>query len=254
MRTDILDVHEFYRKPLGVLTASILRRQLEEIWSSGDGLDIAGFGYVNPYLHTFKNSTRRLVFAPGGQGVTHWPSRRANSAALIEDTRWPVPDASIDRILIVHGLEETARPETLMREAWRVLRDDGRLIVICTNRRSIWSMVDTTPFAAGRPYLRHQLNKLLINTMFEATAWSASLFFPPFHSRLVLRAARIWERAGAIVWPALAGTLLVEARKNLIAPAGLIRRTRAVQMRPGAVGTLPSAGRTIASSPKAPLD
>ena len=119
-----------------------------------------------------------------------------------------------------------------MREAWRVLADDGRMIVIASHRRGLWSMVEATPFAAGRPYLRRQLNALLEGAMFRATAWSSALFFPPVNVKLLLRAARAWERAGARVWPGLSGVLMVEATKDMMAPIGLVRQAEKRALRP----------------------
>ena len=143
-----------------------------------------------------------------------------NAAALVGELSWPFPDASIDRLLIVHGLEESPDPRRLMREAWRVLTDDGRVIIVAAHRRGLWSIVDSTPFAAGRPYLKSHLLRLLGEAMFsiDDAQFNAALFFPPVKSRFLLRSAGAWERAGARVWPGLSGVLMVEARKSLAAP------------------------------------
>jgi hypothetical protein len=119
-----------------------------------------------------------------------------------------------------------------MREAWRVLTDDGRVIVVASHRRGLWSIVETTPFAAGRPYLKGQLNRLLESAMFGGARWNAALYFPPVRNRFLLRSARAWERAGARVWPGLSGVLMVEAAKDLLAPAGLVRSARERASRP----------------------
>ena len=39
----------------------------------------------------------------------------------------------------------------LLRECWRVLRDDGRLLVVVPNRLGSWALFDHTPFGQGRP-------------------------------------------------------------------------------------------------------
>lgn len=231
MRTDILDLYDFYCTPLGRMAQEVVGARLTETWRDGARLSIAGFGYANPYLELFTGAARRLALAPAAQGVVAWPTASAlNSAGLVAERAWPLPDASLDRVLIVHGLEETPSPQKLMREAWRTLADDGRLIIIAAHRRGLWSIVDTTPFAAGRPYLKHQLNSLLETNLFRATAWSRALFFPPFRSKTLLRAARAWERAGDRLWPGLSGVLMVEAVKDMMAPAGLVRR-RVVERR-----------------------
>ena len=237
MRTDILDFHEFYRTPLGEAARASISARLIEAWGDAKGCRIAGFGFANPYLTIFDAAERRIALAPGGQGVIRWPNQGANAAALVGERSWPLPDASIDRLLIIHGLEESPDPRRLMREAWRVLSDDGRIIVVASHRRGLWSIVETTPFAAGRPYLKGQLVRLLREAMFGGAFWNAALYFPPVKSRFLLRSARAWERAGARVWPGLSGVLMVEASKDLAVPAGLVRsaRERAHRLAPSAV-------------------
>lgn len=223
MRTDILEFHEFYRTALGNATCGFIRDRLVEAWGSGSNLAIAGFGYANPYLECFDGAERTLALSPGAQGIIRWPAGAKNSACLVGESGWPLPDACLDRLLIVHGLEESPDPHRLMREAWRVLANDGRIIIVASHRRGLWSMIDTTPFAAGRPYLKRQLNRLLESAMFRAENWSSALYFPPLKTKLLLRAAKSWERAGARVWPGLSGIILVEAKKDMLAPAIPVR-------------------------------
>jgi len=240
MRTDILDYHQFYRSPLGGVVREFIASKLGDAWHDGERLSIAGFGYANPYLEALTQAERRLAFSPGAQGVVRWPARGPNAAGLVGETAWPLPDASIDRLLIVHGLEESPDPHRLMREAWRVLTDDGRLIVVATHRRGLWSMIDSTPFAAGRPYLKRQLNALAEGAMFRATQWNAALFFPPMRGKFLLRAARAWERAGARVWPGLGGVIMMEAVKDMMAPVGLVRSARGRALRPAIAAPQPT--------------
>ena len=242
MRTDILDYHDFYRTPLGVAAAAFINARLIEAWGDARGCRLAGFGFANPFLSAFDQAERRLALAPGGQGVIRWPGNGPNAAALVGELSWPFPDASIDRLLIVHGLEESPDPRRLMREAWRVLTDDGRVIIVAAHRRGLWSIVDSTPFAAGRPYLKSHLLRLLGEAMFsiDDAQFNAALFFPPVKSRFLLRSAGAWERAGARVWPGLSGVLMVEARKSLAAPVGLVRSARERRRRPAVVTARPA--------------
>jgi len=226
MRTDILDLDGFYAGRLGKTARDFIAARLGEAWEEGAKLRVAGFGHTEPFLGAFSKAERIVAMAPGGQGVIHWPAGEKNAASLVEEHAWPLPDASIDRILIVHGLEEAGDPRRLMREIWRVLTDDGRVIIIAAHRRGLWSMIDSTPFAAGRPYLKRQLELLLTDSIFRPLAWSAALYFPPFSARFLLRAASAWERAGARLWPGLGGVLMVEAAKEMAAPVGRVERAR----------------------------
>ncbi|MEM6413620.1 MAG: methyltransferase domain-containing protein [Pseudomonadota bacterium] len=219
MRTDIVDLHGFYASSLGTAAAALIIEQLRAAWPDERGCRVAGFGYCEPFLKAFPDAERTIAMAPAGQGVIRWPTGEPNRASLVAEHHWPLPDASVDRLLIAHGLEETGKPQQLMREAWRVLSDQGRVIIIASHRRGAWSMVDSTPFAAGRPYLNGQLKRLLVDAMFTPARVARALYLPPLQTRIVVRAANSWEKTGALLWPWLGGILLIEARKDLARPA-----------------------------------
>lgn len=223
MHTDIVELHAFYRSALGAMAQGLICARLNEAWGVGERLRIGGFGFTEPYLASFTQAERALAFAPAAQGVAHWPADGPGRVALVDETRWPVPDAFFDRIVIVHGLEEAGAPGRVLREAWRTLTDDGRIIIVAANRRGPWAMADSTPFAAGRPFLKGQLGRLLSETLFRPTAWSAALWFPPLRARFLLRGARAWERAGARFLPGFSGVILVEAAKEMLAPVARAR-------------------------------
>lgn len=234
MRTDILDLHKFYESPLGARARAAIEARLVEKWGEATGLRVAGFGHAAPYLAAFARAERTLALAPDAQGAMRWPVEGRNLACLVGETTWPLPDSSIDRLLIVHGLEEASDPRALMREAWRVLAPTGRIIVVAAHRRGLWSMVDTTPFAAGRPWLKRQLLRLMQEAMLKPLFVAGALYFPPFGARFLLRAAEVWERAGAQLWSGLGGVLMVEASKDLVAPVGRAQRARSPALAPAA--------------------
>ncbi|MEM6538330.1 MAG: methyltransferase domain-containing protein [Pseudomonadota bacterium] len=215
MRTSVSNLQTFYTGMLGQTAAEIVCAQVQAAWQEHKGARIVGFGYAAPFLEGFSDAERCLWLAPEEQGATRWPSEGKNRVGIVKDNHWPLPDASVDRLLIIHGLEESGRPLKLMREAWRVLADDGKMIVVTGHRRGAWSVVDTTPFAAGRPYLKGQLVKLLNDCMFEPVTSASALYFPPIGARFVLRAANAWEAAGERLWPWLAGVVMIEARKRI---------------------------------------
>ena len=55
----------------------------------------------------------------------------------------------------------------MMREAWRVLADSGRLIVVVPNRRGIWARFEQrSPFGHGHPYSQGQIKRLMRDSLF----------------------------------------------------------------------------------------
>ena len=216
MSIDVIDLRDFYSKRLGVVARQLINRGIRERWPNADGQRVLGIGYPTPYLGLFREDAERCIaFMPAAQGVLKWPTARPTLAALVDEFSMPLPDAAIDRVLLVHALEMSDDPEGLLREVWRVLAPSGRVIAVIPNRRGVWTRTDNTPFGHGRPYSRSQIAQLLRETWFTPTAWGEALYVPPIEQRWFLRSAVAWERTGATVSAPFAGVHIVEATKQV---------------------------------------
>lgn len=216
MYVDVVDLRAFYADRLGKVVRRLICERLKRCWPSVDGDRLLGIGFATPYLSPFaKRAERVMAFMPAVQGVMRWPSHGPNAAALVAEDALPLPDAVIDRVLVVHSLEMSENAPRQLREIWRVLAPGGRVILVVPNRRGIWAHAENTPFGYGRPFSRVQLTALLNDTMFSPVIWSEALAVPPISRRLWMRTGATWERVGARLWPAFAGVLIVEATKEL---------------------------------------
>jgi SAM-dependent methyltransferase len=245
MHTDVTDLRDFYQTPLGLVVRRLLAQKIRAKWPRASHghvtvqrlaattpgraepapvLDrtcgsVMGFGFASPFLGSFRGEAARIC-------------------ALM-----PLPDNSVDRMLIVHGLEVAERPAAVLREMWRVLTPQGRLLIIAPNRSGVWARTDRTPFGQGRPYSRGQLDQLLRAAMFTPVDWDSALHLPPVQHGLVLRSAPTLERLGARVSRRFAGVIVVEATKELVAPIGTGLASRAVrQVVPVRAGVLVPSG------------
>jgi len=216
---------EFYQTPTGAVAARLLRERLVELWPDLTGRCVLGLGHATPYLRLWRDHAARVLAAsPAEAGAQPWPRSGANLATLVEETELPFADFTFDNVLMVHGLETAENGRRLLREVWRVLKEDGRLLVVVPNRRGLWAHSEGTPFGQGRPYSHGQLSRLLERTMFTVERRRSALFVPPFQTRLLLRGAGVWERAGRMLAPRFAGVAIVEARKEMFGalPAGAL--------------------------------
>jgi SAM-dependent methyltransferase len=218
MRVDVLALQRFYASPLGDVVRRAASRRLMALWPKADSLDVLGVGYAGPYLERFRSGARRVVaMMPAEQGAEPWPPLAPASTALSEETRLPFIDAVFDRVLLVHALEESDAAPQMLREVWRVMAPEGRLVVIAAHRWSLWAQADGTPFGRGRPYSRAQLAELLSDGMFEPVASARALYAPPSNWTPLIRAADAFERVGEVLWRAQGGLVLMEAVKRLYA-------------------------------------
>lgn len=222
LRPDVIDLREFYHSHLGLAARRLLRLQLRQIWPDLQGLRVLGLGYATPYLRIFEAEAERVLAAmPGPQGVNRWPRGKPGRVMLVDEDDLPLPDASVDRILLAHALENSENVRALLGEVWRVLTPQGRLIAIVPNRRGLWAHVESTPFGQGHPYTPPQLTRLMRDAQFSPTQTRAALWFPPSERAFVLRAVNAWERAGEMLWKRFSGVLMVEAEKQVYAIAPL---------------------------------
>jgi SAM-dependent methyltransferase len=248
MHLDVIELRNFYAGPLGMVVRRQLAQRVRTRWRRVDGMTVVGLGFAAPYLGAFRGEALRLgALMPANQGALVWPSSGPVHTAMVEDETLPLADGVVDRMLAVHSLEtaESARP--LLREMWRVLAPEGRLLLIVPNRRSVWARTERTPFGHGRPYSRTQLERLLRDALFTPLDWETAIHVPPINRPGVLRWAGGFERLGTRISPGFAGVLMVEARKELHALIGKAAPARAVRELAAANG--PAARRNTMRDP-----
>ncbi len=218
MYTDIVDLREFYESALGQMARRMIRRRIRCIWPDLRGQIVLGIGYATPYLRPFIGEADRVVSVmPATQGVTFWPPEGPGMVALGDEADLPFGDNTIDRVLLVHGLEGTEQLRPMMREIWRVLAGGGRVLTVVPNRRGLWARADWTPFGHGFPYSASQLKQVLRDTMFVPERTGHALFMPPLRSRFLLKTAPAWEEVGGRWCKAFAGVTMIEASKQIFA-------------------------------------
>ncbi len=218
MAADSHAAAEFYASARGAVAARLLRERLSLLWPDLHGQSVLGIGYTEPYLPLWQGpATRCIALTPAQMGVARWPPGAPNLSCTAEEDSLPFPDLSFDRVLLVHGLEAADNARRMMREVWRVLKDDGRLLVVAPNRTGPWAYWESTPFGHGQPYSFGQLGRLLAGSMFRVEQRDVALYLPPIRWRLVLRTASLAERMGRRVLPAVAGVTLTEAVKDVYA-------------------------------------
>jgi hypothetical protein len=88
---------------------------------------------------------------------------------------------------------------------------------VAPNRASLWAQIDRTPFGHGRPFSHTELDRILREALFEPERWERALYAPPLAPRFLARTGLGWERAGALLFPALGGVHLEEAKKSIYA-------------------------------------
>ncbi|MEE2999534.1 MAG: methyltransferase domain-containing protein [Pseudomonadota bacterium] len=222
MWLDIAELQDFYDNPLGQMASRIISRHIREIWPDVTGMSMLGLGYSVPYLNMFLNEASNIIAAkPASEGANYWSDQAFGQTIITDETELPLEDLSIERVVLIHGAEFSEAIRPMMREIWRILSNNGRLMIIVPNRRGVWARFERTPFGHGRPYSKSQLIQLLGDTLFTPTKTNSALFMPPTRLSMLISSAAAWENIGrhwlGIPGLAVGGVISIEAKKQIYA-------------------------------------
>lgn len=239
------DLKAFYNSKVGRVVRRALQRRIRQFWPDVSTMRVMGCGYATPYLRVFMGEAERVFsIMPAGQGAHHWPQTgdEKNLVCLSEEGELPIENSSVDRIILMHSLEFAELLQPTLQEIYRVLKANGRLLVIVPNRSGFWARADWSPFGQGTPYSVSQLCYYLRDNSFVHERTEEALFMPPFKDGVMLKFAGLFEMIGPYVLPFMSGVHMVEASKQLFAGADRVTgskikvRGRAFMPRPAAQG------------------
>jgi len=231
---DVIDLHNFYDSSLGLFVSDVISNEINKLCPSikNKKTVILGYGvnFVYKWSSELKNNSGSLVnIMPEYQGVMHWSENSKNFSSISCLDKLPLQDETIDNIFIVHALEASKDPETVLQEIWRVLKPRGQLILIVPNRRGSWANCDKTPFGFGCPYSRTQMSNLLNEQGFSIERISRRLIAPPKKSKIALKIAKYLEIYGSFIFSRFGGILMIKATKQVYTPAYI--KTRSTRKR-----------------------
>lgn len=133
----------------------------------------------------------------------------------------PFESQSVDLLLLPHVLEYNDHPHQVLREAERVLRPEGRLILSGFNPRSLWGLTRVLKgHERGFPWNGHFLNMSRVKDWlallgFELAAGSMCCYRPPLNQEKWLRRFRFMEPAGDRWWAMGGGVYFLQAIKRV---------------------------------------
>jgi len=220
MHLDVENLNKFYTEtPLGQFTKKQIQDSVKKLWGTQLTGQIAGYGFSPPILSLFLNAQQQMVcLMPGQQGVMTWPGKKNSCTVLVEETSWPIATGTIDRLVVLHGLETSEKLKDLFQEIWRVLAPSARVIFVVPNRTGWWARSEVTPFGQGRPYSIRQLKNQLKSNRFQVEQYVTALYAPPLEKIHLLRIAKVLENLGDRFHSRLgAGIIVLEASKQIYA-------------------------------------
>lgn len=217
---DIIKLRHFYSTPFGESVRTLIADAILQLWPAVGDDAVVGMGYATPYLTPYLGQAASLAACmPAGQGAAYWPHDGDNLVLIAHDSELPFAESSINRVLLVHSMENSEQLSWMIQEIWRFLTPNGKLLVVVPNRRGMWSGSSRSPFGYGRPFSIAQMRDLLSEQNFTITHTSSALFIPPTRIKFLWCCANRLEAIGKFICRFLGvffgGVLLVEAEKQL---------------------------------------
>ncbi|HEY9398108.1 MAG TPA: class I SAM-dependent methyltransferase [Burkholderiales bacterium] len=133
----------------------------------------------------------------------------------------PLASQSVDLIVLPHVLEFSDTPHQILREAERVLRPEGHIVISGFNPLSLWGVKRMIAHRRGEyPWRGDFIGLLRLRDWlkllgFELNGGRFGCYAPPFSSTKWLQRSAFMESAGDRWWPIAGGVYVVRAVKRV---------------------------------------
>ncbi len=192
--------------------------------------------------------------------LTALPPLTRRCALHCDGDALPFPGGSLDLVVLPHALELSRDPHDTLREVERVLRPEGRVVLVGFNPASLWGLREGLARLrrgiglGGAPFLppsgdligHRRVRDWLRLLSFEVETDRFGCWRPPLRSEGWLQRFGWLDRLGQRAWPVFGAVYLVQAVKRVrgIRLVGLARRQAVSGTAPRAVATNRSASAT----------
>ena len=198
--------------------------------------DIFGF-------HALQVGLPTCPFLAQSRIVSRWTLDYDPPADVLADPHaLPFAENEIDLLVLPHALEFTDDPHRLLREAYRVVRPEGQIVIAGFNPFSLFGARryfgrGTTPPWNGNFIALYRLKDWLSLLGFDVVGGRLDGYVPPFAREPWLNRFRWFEQAGDRWWPIGGGVYFLGATKKflgmrVITPARELRERREEALAP----------------------
>lgn len=205
-------LHDWFNTALGEYVLGRERAWLDQVTP-----DIFGYHAIqlgSPELDLLRESriVHRLIVAPAEVNGNH-PDVKAQFHEL------PFEAQSIDLCVLPHILEFTQQPHEILREIDRVMRPEGRILIIGFNP---WSLFGVKKLWASKGYPWQGQFVSLVRMKdwlqllgFEPSSGKLACYIPPCETLEWQRRYQFLEQAGDRWWGVSGGVYMLEAIKRV---------------------------------------
>jgi SAM-dependent methyltransferase len=162
----------------------------------------------------------------------------------------PIASDSVDLVVLMHHLSNTSEPHAILREAFRILIPEGKLVIIDFNPKSLWglrhyfqSWLEHVPFK-GHFYTARRIDDWMRLLGFDQNRLYRVGYLPPIQKPSLIRHLS-WLEKGMRNWLPLFGALNMMVYSKSISPMTPVRHRWVTRKLLPAKIARPSVGRNM---------
>ncbi len=185
-----------------------------------------------------------IADSPAGHKIIFSPTYRVGARnAIAKNEELPLGNDTVDAVVLHHALDFSEDSHKLLREATRVLRPGGQMLIVGFNPYSHWGFWKlfkrkiNIPWR-GRFISRGRLTDWLRLLDLHIDNVNYALHFLPLKSQKLLRHAKKMESTGVKLRSPLGGAYIIVCLKQVVPVTPILPRWRPLTAR---VGILPAA-------------
>jgi SAM-dependent methyltransferase len=233
-------ISEWYQTPLGAILLDELKSRLDPVLATT-------FGYYSIQIGCALQSELllepcRVKYHFNLEATSNGLDVKAHPALL------PIATDSVDMVVLMHHLSNTKEPHAILREAYRVLIPEGKLVIIDFNPISFWglrhffqSWLEQIPWK-GHFYTARRMTDWMKLLGFDKQNHLQVGYMLPIHQAGLIRKLSCLEKGMKSWLPFSSALNVLVYNKNISAMTPIRHRWVARKLLPGKVAR-PSVGR-----------
>jgi SAM-dependent methyltransferase len=124
----------FYKTDSGQILVSEAARLIETSMNVM-GSNVLAVGFSGEYLDKLDNG--KLYYAiPSSYPLVHWPKIRPFRTIIVDEAALPFFPNTWDVVVVIHLLEFRRAGSAFLKDVFRILKNDGKLVIISANKNS----------------------------------------------------------------------------------------------------------------------
>jgi ubiquinone/menaquinone biosynthesis C-methylase UbiE len=130
----------------------------------------------------------------------------------------PLLADSIDFVVVYHALDFAVQTKMILKELWRILAPEGKLIIIGYNPKALFGLPEPIQerFNTAQNQPIHAISSLVKQQGFTQENYKTFYFQPPIKNKKLLNKLSVFEMIGKFCWPYWGMVYLLIANKPLL--------------------------------------